>query len=529
MAAIYTDPQILFIEQIVELMKDGLLLCPKFQRNFVWEAERQIELLNSIRNGIPIGSIMVWETKIPVKCYGEIGSIKLPVVSDQVYKKYILDGLQRLTTLFTCLNRSENNNEFNKFYYDLKKKKFFYNLDSKSKHEFMMPMNILLDSVGLLKFQRNLMLKQDLNNVEDIIDEIDQISAAFRQYKVPVIPISTDDIKLVTNTFQKINSKGVLVNAQEMIHALTWNGNDYDFNEEIEAHRNNFLFLQWGDITEDILLKTIKVNLNLNIYKTDPTVVSSRINSNVSIIKNSVYYLKQAILFFKDDVLVPSINFLPYSFQLIILANAFYNLKVDYKELSLEQKNIISNWFWFTSYTEVFSGASDNEVKKIIDNFNENFKNNENYKHFKKLVSYDFEKNFSYNFRSVKTKRSILYFLKLFSENKSFEETKRVVSILQKNGSSSFSNILESIELDEIDNKFYPTIANKYINAVDSSVFDDIYSSKYVDLFLNENIVSLNASEEIEITEKISFLESRFNKIYHIEKEFYKGIVDISK
>uniref|UniRef100_UPI00124FC65F DUF262 domain-containing protein n=1 Tax=Acinetobacter oleivorans TaxID=1148157 RepID=UPI00124FC65F len=249
MAAIYTDPQILFIEQIVELMKDGLLLCPKFQRNFVWEAERQIELLNSIRNGIPIGSIMVWETKIPVKCYGEIGSIKLPVVSDQVYKKYILDGLQRLTTLFTCLNRSENNNEFNKFYYDLKKKKFFYNLDSKSKHEFMMPMNILLDSVGLLKFQRNLMLRQDLNNVEDIIDEIDQISAAFRQYKVPVIPISTDDIKLGTNTFQKINSKGVLVNAQEMIHALTWNGNDYDFNEEIEAHRNNFLFLQWGDIT----------------------------------------------------------------------------------------------------------------------------------------------------------------------------------------------------------------------------------------------------------------------------------------
>ncbi|WP_149942122.1 hypothetical protein [Acinetobacter oleivorans] len=119
--------------------------------------------------------------------------------------------------------------------------------------------------------------------------------------------------------------------------------------------------------------------------------------------------------------------------------------------------------------------------------------------------------------------------MKLFSENKSFEETKRVVSILQKNGSASFSNILESIELDEIDNKFYPTIANKYINAVDSSVFDDIYNSKYLDLFLNESIISLNTSEDVEITEKISFLESRFNKIYNIEKEFYKDIVDISK
>ncbi|MDS7956385.1 MULTISPECIES: DUF262 domain-containing protein [Acinetobacter] len=523
MAAIYTDPQILFIEQIVDLMKDGLLLCPKFQRNFVWEPERQIELLNSIRNGIPIGSIMVWETKIPVKCYNEIGSIKLPIVSDQVYKKYILDGLQRLTTLFICLNRSDTDNEFNKFYYDLKKKKFFYNLDVQSKHDFMMPMNILLDSVSLLKFQRTLMLKENLNNFEDIIDEIDQISAAFRQYKVPVIPISTDDIKLVTNTFQKINSKGVLVNAQEMIHALTWNGNDYDFNDEIESHRNNLLFLQWGDITEDILLKTIKVNLNLNIYKTDPTVVSSRINANIKIIQDSVNYLKQAILFFKEEILVPSINFLPYSFQLIILANTFYNSKVNYEDLNIEQKNIITNWFWFTSYTEVFSGASDNEVKKVIDSFNKSFKNNEKYKHFKKIASYDFDKNFSYNFRSVKTKRSILYFLKLFSEKKSFEETKRIVSILQKNGSASFSNIIESIELDEMNNKFYPTIANKYIYALDSSVADDSYSNKYLDLFLDQG--KINTS--LDINEKMNFLEQRFSQIFYIEENFYQSILDI--
>ncbi|MDC4523507.1 DUF262 domain-containing protein [Acinetobacter baumannii] len=522
MAAIYTDPQILFIEQIIDLMKDGLLLCPKFQRNFVWEPERQKELLNSIRSGIPIGSIMVWETKIPVKCYSEIGSVALPCANEQTYKKYILDGLQRLTTLFTCFNKGEDDIAINKFYYDLKKKRFFYNLDDQSKNEFMMPMNILLDSVALLKFQRSLMIKADLNNVEEIIDEIDQISAAFRQYKVPVIPISTDDIKLVTNTFQKINSKGVSVNPQQMIHALTWNGENYDFNDEIETHRNNFLFLQWGDISEDIILKTIKVNLNLNIYKTDATTVSSKINTDNKIINDSVYYLKQAVLFFKNEVLVPSINFLPYSFHLIILANIFYKFNINFDTLSIEQKEIITNWFWYTSYTEAFSGASDNDVKKIIDNFAECFEKLQHYKYYKKKAGYDFEKNYNYNFRSVKTKRSILYFLKLLSENKKFDETKRIVSMLQKNGSASFCNIIESDDLDDISNKFYSTIANKCLNASDGSIDDDIYTDKRLDIFLCQNLTV----ELFDFNEKIEFLEKRFDDIYKNEKIFFDSILN---
>lgn len=522
MAAIYTDPQILFIEQIIDLMKDGLLLCPKFQRNFVWEPERQKDLLNSIRSGIPIGSIMVWETKIPVKCYSEIGSVKLPSASDHAYKKYILDGLQRLTTLFTCLNKNNDENAINKFYYDLKKKRFFYNLDSKSKNEFMMPMNILLDSVALLKFQRTLMLKADLNNVEEIIDEIDEISAAFRQYKVPVIPISTDDIKLVTNTFQKINSKGVSVNPQQMIHALTWNGDNYDFNDELESHRNNLLFLQWGDINEDIILKTIKVNLNLNIYKTDATTVSSKINSDNKIIDDSVYYLKQAVLFFKNETLVPSISFLPYSFHLIILGNIFYKFNIKFDTLSIEQRKIISDWFWYTSYTEAFSGASDNDVKKMIENFARCFEELQSYKYYKKKYSSSFERNYSYNFRSVKTKRSILYFLKLLSENLKFDETNKIVSILQKNGSASFCNIIESDELDDLGNKFYTTIANKCLSASDGSVEDNTYADKHLDIFLFQKLID----DSCDLNEKIYFLNQRFEEIYEREKIFFDRIVN---
>ena len=522
MAAIYTNPQILFIEQIIDLMKEGALLCPKFQRNFVWEPERQKELLNSIRSGIPIGSIMIWETKVPVKCYTEIGSVMLPTANKQPSKKYILDGLQRLTTLFTCFNIGEGKTPVNKFYYDLKRKKFFYNLYNTYNSEFMMPMNILLDSVALLKFQRNLMLKADFDNVEEIIDEIDEISAAFRQYKVPVIPITTDDIKLVTNTFQKINSKGVSVNPKQMIHALTWDGSNYDFNDEIESHRNNFLFLQWGDISEDIILKTIKVNLNLNIYKTDASTVSSRINNDNRIIHDSVSYLKQAVLFFKNEVLVPSINFLPYSFHLIILAHVFYKFKIDFDNISKEQKEIITRWFWYTSYTEAFSGASDNEVKKIIENFIKCFESSQFYKSYKKKNEYDFEKNYNYNFRSVKTKRSILFFLKIYSENMKFDETKKIVSVLQKNGSASFSNIIESDDLEEVSNKFYSTIANKYISAYDSSIDEIAYVDNIFDIPLHQRLTD----ESYDITEKVVFLEKRFDLIYNKEKVFYDKIVN---
>ena len=122
----------------------------------------------------------------------------------------------------------------------------------------------------------------------------------------------------------------------------------------------------------------------------------------------------------------------------------------------------------------------------------------------------------------MKTKRSILFFLKIYSENMKFDETKKIVSVLQKNGSASFSNIIESDDLEEVSNKFYSTIANKYISAYDSSIDEIAYVDNIFDIPLHQRLTD----ESYDITEKVVFLEKRFDLIYNKEKVFYDKIVN---
>lgn len=307
----YTEPYIQFIEQILDSMKRGHLLCPQFQRTFVWEIKNQISLLESIKNGLPIGSIMVWKTtNLEIDYYEKISGFtffdKQDIDTSKNHSKsYILDGLQRLTTLYVALNKKNTQEEDvenqTSFYYHLKKKIFLSNNQIKKENfSMLMPLNILLDNIALLKFQRNLFkIISNEQEVDELVNEIDAISAAFRQYKIPIIPVVTDDISVATNSFQRINSEGVKVNDLEMIHALTWK-EKYDFNSEIERLKVEELdSLGWGEIPIDIIIKTIKLMLKKNIYKTDAIDLSKSILENKEIITLAVRYIKQAIDFIK--------------------------------------------------------------------------------------------------------------------------------------------------------------------------------------------------------------------------------------
>jgi hypothetical protein len=62
------------------------LYIPSIQRQFVWDTEDIKELIDSIINGYPIGSVIIWEptTKFP--------SVPLVGGGNDSKVKYILDG-----------------------------------------------------------------------------------------------------------------------------------------------------------------------------------------------------------------------------------------------------------------------------------------------------------------------------------------------------------------------------------------------------------------------------------------------------
>ena len=88
-------------------MEEGDIKIPAFQRGFVWKQNQVIDLLDSIYNDYPIGSILLWNSNDRLKSSRNIGGFEIPERDDQYPVNYVLDGQQRLSAIYGtfCKNR----------------------------------------------------------------------------------------------------------------------------------------------------------------------------------------------------------------------------------------------------------------------------------------------------------------------------------------------------------------------------------------------------------------------------------------
>ena len=86
------------INQIIDKINENHLFVPAFQREYVWKKKDAKNLVDSLINDYPTGTMLTWETTSPPELKG-----------DYVYEpskgavKLILDGQQRITTLYMLM------------------------------------------------------------------------------------------------------------------------------------------------------------------------------------------------------------------------------------------------------------------------------------------------------------------------------------------------------------------------------------------------------------------------------------------
>jgi len=98
--------------------EQGGLWLPNIQRYFIWKKEQIEQLFDSIMREYPIGNFLIWKTKEPVKMRKFIDNYKdglrlvdFYVPKNNKIKLLVLDGQQRLQSLFIALRGSYNGEE----------------------------------------------------------------------------------------------------------------------------------------------------------------------------------------------------------------------------------------------------------------------------------------------------------------------------------------------------------------------------------------------------------------------------------
>ncbi|UZM12116.1 DUF262 domain-containing protein [Pseudomonas kielensis] len=368
------EPRVSYLSELLKEIYEGFLKIPRFQRELVWKPQQQRDLLCSIFEGLPIGALLVWNTRLGnINVYDRIGPF--PVRSDVISGSnlYLMDGLQRLSTLYGTLIYPVDEVEPSRrgslkvkelsVYCDLSavdvENLFLFeseldpNVRSKSKYVYM-PLSLVFKSKELLRFQRTIPTDK-----EELLDRSDAIVTAFKNYKIPVIPLESDDQALVTKSFERINSRGTVMSEAHMLNALSYS-DEFDLLGSIERNREIFLegVPKWRDIDPEFVLMLLKLNLGFELYSKDTDKLAKSINNDV--VAEVFRAISKLSLFAERYLNIESPAEFPYRLQMLGVAHAYMERpKVSYIRLR--------SWFYITTYTNSFGTTARNSQRALFD------------------------------------------------------------------------------------------------------------------------------------------------------------------
>lgn len=356
------EAQFVSIRKIIDDVRGGHILIPRFQRPFVWSDEQRLELLRSVKASMPMGSMLVWRTsKLRLACYDQLGPHHLPAPpADELHaRSYLLDGHQRLSTLFGLFaaSPSAHDHEADEIDWDIR-----YNLRTEDfvfacrhEHEPLVRLPDLMDARSARRLQRELgeearrrgWTDEDL---ERWTERLDELALRVQEYRIPIIPVVTDDLELATKTFSRINSQGTPMNEVHMVSALTWTL-EFDLRDYVDETLN-ILPPGWQGLDDRIIFNTLKGVLGLDFTKAGADQLAKKIREDTGIVMRVAEAIDDGVRFLNDEVGVPSHEYLPYAWQLVVLATALQKTR-----MSAAVRGAVADWIHLTTFWETFAGA----------------------------------------------------------------------------------------------------------------------------------------------------------------------------
>ena len=173
------------IRNIINKIQSGEIRIPSFQRDYVWGYDDVAFLIDSLYKGFPIGSVLFWRTNERLHTEKQLGNYILPEPQKNYPIDYVLDGQQRLTSLFSIFQTElspEYTNDMGIYFIidelDTIQKSRFVPLtkeDAEPKKYF--PISVLFDSV---LYRKATELYDD-----NIKIKLDKLQETFKEIKIP--------------------------------------------------------------------------------------------------------------------------------------------------------------------------------------------------------------------------------------------------------------------------------------------------------------------------------------------------------
>ena len=539
------DTRVRSLKNYLEEFEQGAFQIPSFQRDFLWSQDDIKQLFDSIKNNYPIGSILFWKPLENASAWideSKIGPYKIDVSStkDPIY---ILDGYQRLSSLFGCLtnpkkynienivlNETEWEKKFN-LYYDLEDEQFVYLRSSLNVFPYQVPVYVFMNSIDFRQYARkNFESIDDEKKIELYYDRADEIGQIFTNYQIASVDINYATIEEAVEIFWRVNAKGVIISKDWIVSALTLK-DDFRLGTEIDKLLDDLRQYNFEGIKRDVIFQCIQSSFRKIYfdYKIEELV---KRDDFANVATRTFQSIKKAVKFLYEDLLVLNSKLIPYNAQLIFLT-VFFN---SFEDETLSENTILKlkRWFWVTSYSNYFTIYSLSNQRKAFERFIESFTDldnddpifydNENIR----FSTLDFPTKISMG--SVRAKSLALF---MINYSKGFEE----ISVNKINSEEidnfEFGYLFSKPQRDNPSENFIPIIEERIVKNDEIIQFrlltkikrpqnySSLLNKERKNLFITANMVNLSVGNNV-YEEQI--LDLRKQEIVRAEKKFVESL-----
>ncbi len=194
------------LKNILEQIDQGVLALPQFQRGFVWKRWQVRNLMESLYQEYPIGSMLVWQTKATKN---EVkGQQDLPLGIHEL----LLDGQQRLTSLYGIVRGKKPDfsnaapSTFLNLYFNVETEEFEFYGPTKMQHNprWVSVTDVMQKDLGDL-------IKPFMNDPQlaDYISRIARITGILeRNFHIETMIDRSMSMDVVVDIFNQVNSGG---------------------------------------------------------------------------------------------------------------------------------------------------------------------------------------------------------------------------------------------------------------------------------------------------------------------------------
>ena len=349
--------------EIVSKIDAGLLLIPRFQRDFVWSMKDSAKLIDSILQGYPIGTFVLWHTDDRMRSMRKIAGQSLPDPKEGVFVDFVLDGQQRLASLYACFTGCKVKRESGK---SDDFKQIVLNLDTSDNEQIVLtkppksggyyiPVHRLYEG-------RSSLFKEI---PEEFHDDLDRYRDRIMGYEYSVIQLTEAPIEVATEVFTRINTGGKPLGLFEIMVAKT-----YDRKKEFD------LLDKWAELEDSLKGRGYETVSRETVLGTVALIAEGSCQKRHVLKMDRKPFIdswdktKDAILYAVDHLcdsgLAPVSSMLPYD----ALIPSFAYFFSQQRHPNAKQTRLLEDFFWRVALTNRYIGSMETKLTEDIRHMN---------------------------------------------------------------------------------------------------------------------------------------------------------------